>query len=69
MDRLGNATTHREIGCLRLAVTNLGYKKPTPEGRLIVVEPGRILIRTRRFDSHQWADELSYECPGITTLG
>ncbi|MEO1979649.1 MAG: metallophosphoesterase, partial [Fuerstiella sp.] len=48
VDRLGNATTHREIGCLRLAVTNLGYRKPTPEGRLIVVEPGRILIRTRR---------------------
>jgi 3',5'-cyclic AMP phosphodiesterase CpdA len=68
VDRLGNATTYREAGCLHLAVTNLGYKKPTPEGRLIVVQRDRILIRTRCFETHQWIDVLSYECPGATTL-
>ena len=68
VDRLGNATTHREAGCLHLAVTNLGYKKPMPEGRLIVVERERILIRTRSFKTHQWVDELSFESPGTTTL-
>jgi hypothetical protein len=68
VDRLGNATTHREADCLHLAVTNLGYKKPTPEGRVIVVEPDRILVRTRNFETHQWVNALSYECPGTTTL-
>ena len=53
---------------LPLAVTNLGYKKPTPEGRVIFVERERILIRTRCFEPHQWVDELRYECPGNTTL-
>ncbi len=68
VDRLGNATTHREADCLHLAVTNLGYKNPTPQGRLIVVERERILIRTRSFKTNQWVNELSYECPGATTL-
>lgn len=68
VDRMGYGTTRPEGECLHLAVCNLGYKEPSPEGRFIFVEDDRILVRTRNFLRREWIEEQTYEIPGKTGL-
>jgi len=68
VDRFGNGTTRLEEQCLHVSVCNLGNKSPSPEGRFILVEQDRVIVRTRNFLRREWIEEQTYELPGKTTL-